>query len=236
MLSWFDSLAHYRSQPELEGFEDFEIEHLVEQARGRREDALWVLPLATIAAMWLFVMMPVILLARTFLQPRPVAAVQGAAAATGGGGASVTKTLEYGPFIAFGVIAITVILLLAATVFVWIWQRRLLIVRSIRRITNKASCPFCDFNLRGLPVTDNRLVRCPECGESIILEDLGLTKRDLMIDDGHRPNPISPLAPDSLPDVRAIPLEDAPPRARSAPDQAARGRNGSRASPPPGNG
>ena len=57
--------------------------------------------------------------------------------------------------------------------------RWMLLVRSIRRIINKAACPFCEFSLVGLRV-EHGWVRCPECGQRVYLHEHRLTPDDLV--------------------------------------------------------
>lgn len=54
-----------------------------------------------------------------------------------------------------------------------------MVTTSIRRLLNKAACPYCEFSLVGLEVEFGGVV-CPECGERLLLSELGLTKDDLI--------------------------------------------------------
>ncbi len=168
------SPAHYRVSQEFDDLDDLELEHLVFQAKDRRDDAVWILPLLAVIGAWVLVMGPVLSLVWMLL---------GSMTATGGGGAGGTSG-GFDPTSLAGVLAIGLVCAIGIglSVVVWVWVRRWLIIRSMRHIIRKASCPYCGFDLRGLPVTDYRLVRCPECGESINLADHGLTKRDLSLD------------------------------------------------------
>lgn len=54
-----------------------------------------------------------------------------------------------------------------------------MLTSSVRRLLNRAACPYCEFSLMGLEVQMGGVV-CPECGERTILSELGLTKEDLI--------------------------------------------------------
>lgn len=203
------STAHYRT-PEFDDLDDLELEHLVFQAKMRREDAIWILPLLAVIAAWIVVLTPVASALWLFLSA--------ASGATG---------FDPWSFAGASAIAFVSALAFSLSIVVWIAVRRLLILRSMRRIRGKASCPYCAFDLRGLPVADYRLVRCPECGELLNLIDLGLTKRDLALGDGFTspPAPASgyleaDLAPERLIPTERDPAAPAKPRKSARPAQA----------------
>lgn len=147
-------LAYYRAYPEFDGYSDEQCRKLLLQARLRRGDAAWVLPLVAAAAaagFWLFVAAGLV---------HALAALLGI-------------TIVGGNFL----LAVAV---LVAPVFAaaFVGVRRAMLVRSVRRLVNRAACPFCEFSLVGLPVRVNT-VRCPECGEKVRLSEHGIRHEDL---------------------------------------------------------
>jgi hypothetical protein len=147
-------LAYYRAYPEFDGYSDEQCRKLLLQARLRRGDAAWVLPLLSaggLAAAWSVVALGLI---------RVAAALLGLTLA--------------------GVGVLLWLVMAVAPVFVvgFAWVRRAMLVRSVRRLVNGAACPFCEFSLVGLPVRINT-VRCPECGEKVRLTEHGIRQEDL---------------------------------------------------------
>lgn len=71
--------------------------------------------------------------------------------------------------------------MLSAMVVVFVVVRRIMLLRTMARILNRAVCPFCDFSLVGLIPTSGR-VTCPECGQAIVLAEHRLTEDDLIPD------------------------------------------------------
>ncbi|MCC6660402.1 MAG: hypothetical protein IT437_05905 [Phycisphaerales bacterium] len=55
--------------------------------------------------------------------------------------------------------------------------------RSVRARLVSARCPGCEYSLLGLPVVLGVAV-CPECGQELDLERMGLTPKDLIASDG----------------------------------------------------
>lgn len=147
-------LAYYRAYPEFDGYSDEQCRKLLLQAQLRRGDAAWVLPLVGAAAasgFWLFVAVGLV---RAFAS-------------------LLSVTIVGGNFL----LAVAV---LVAPVFVavFVGVRRAMLVRSVRRLVNRAACPFCEFSLVGLPVRVNT-VQCPECGEKVRLSEHGIRHEDL---------------------------------------------------------
>jgi len=214
-MPWRPSFRYYMRQPGLTNLTEIEVEHLVELAKARREDALWVIPLLWTVVLWACVMGPLILLLQIMRR------ASASSPLNGGYGWSVS------PLLASFIIALAAVGLLVASTVVWVWIRRALIMRSIRLLLSKSACPYCDFDLRGLRVADNAVVRCPECGEVILLKEHGMTRRDLSLDEGFTPLPVSPLW--HLPDDRNQTERPAPPETNSqrpaAHRQAAKGRS-----------
>jgi hypothetical protein len=173
------------SVPELEKYSEKEFEHLVWQAKLRRGDALWVLPFGAGmvgAAAWVGVWV---------LLTMGIKAL----------GTPLTGTLLQG----WGAANLLVCLLVWAAIAMTV--RWMLIVRSVRRIINKAGCPFCEFSLVGLRV-QHGWVRCPECGQRVYLHEHRLTEDDLILDkDRYRPlpgaGPTGAFRPRSSRDARA---------------------------------
>ncbi|MBC7771807.1 MAG: hypothetical protein H7210_04885 [Pyrinomonadaceae bacterium] len=176
-MPWYRSFRYYQNQPGLTTLTEIEVEHLVELAKNRREDALWVIPLLWNIALWIVVMVPVIWLALMMQR----AGMPGTAWTVSAPGAKV-------------IVALAACVMIVVSAEFWIWIRRLLIMRSIQFLINKATCPVCDFDLHGLRVADDAMVRCPECGEVILLKEHGLTRRDLSLEEAFIPPlPVSPL-------------------------------------------
>jgi DNA-directed RNA polymerase subunit RPC12/RpoP len=51
---------------------------------------------------------------------------------------------------------------------------------ALRRHIKSAKCPGCGYLLLGLQVQDGAVV-CPECGDRLMLTDLGLTPESLLV-------------------------------------------------------
>lgn len=153
-------LRQLLSIPEVDKYSDEQYERLIIQARIRRGDAIWVLPLGAgllAAGMW---MMVAIFLGKVVLTTAP-------------GRLAPIAMVNTRWLILNGVVMM--VIFLAATIGV----RWLLIVRSIRNILNRAGCPFCDFSLVGLKIEHGR-VKCPECGSSVFLHEHRLNADDLI--------------------------------------------------------
>jgi hypothetical protein len=85
-----------------------------------------------------------------------------------------------------------VILLAVTTVFVpamtGLLLRDLALWWGVKDEVNRARCPKCRQSLLGVPVQEvglggdpaKRFIRCPECGRSYMLLDIGITPRDLI--------------------------------------------------------
>ncbi len=160
--------AFYRAYPEFDGYSDEQCRKLVLQARLRRGDAAWVMPLLAavgITAAWTIF----------------------------GGGFLILLAASTGRPLPPEPVLITPILFFAAPglIVTYVWVRRQMLVRSIRRMINRAVCPFCEFSLVGLPVKLSAVV-CPECGERIRLYTHGIRPEDLEVD---APAPFAPLPP-----------------------------------------
>lgn len=150
--------AFYRSYPEFDGYSDEQCRKLVLQARLRRGDAAWVMPL--LAAIGLM-----------------------AAWTIFGGALLVLLASMAGRNLPSPAAFLTPIFLFEIPGFIvaYVWVRRLMLVRSIRRMVNRAVCPFCEFSLVGLPVKINAVI-CPECGQKVQLTAHGIRREDLEVD------------------------------------------------------
>ena len=150
--------AFYRSYPEFDGYSDEQCRKLVLQARLRRGDAAWVMPL--LAAIGLM----------------------GAWTIFGGGLLLLIASISGRNLPPFGSFLTPIFLFeIPGFIVAYVWVRRVMLVRSIRRIVNRAVCPFCEFSLVGLPVKVSAVV-CPECGERIKLYTHGIRPEDLEVD------------------------------------------------------
>ncbi|MGE3107037.1 MAG: hypothetical protein AB7G11_08040 [Phycisphaerales bacterium] len=202
------TIKHYRVDAEFENIDDLELEHLIHQAKQRRDDALWLIPLIIVVFVWITALLPIGWL--LFVTLRGAArAIRGPVPAAPPSG------FDPDSFAGALAISLTVVVGVASTAAAWIWIRRWLIIRSIRLLRHKTGCPYCGFDLRGLKIVDSRLVRCPECGELINFGEFGLSKADLAVEPTRPPQPVSGyLQPDS-PRSRVIPAENDPAPNRS---------------------
>ena len=142
--------------PGLSSYSDAEYERLVGQAKLRRGDAIWILPgLAgvLVAGAWIGVGVAIVVAMKS--------------ARTSPTGMSLRV---------LGLANILVAILLGTAVAMLV--RWVLLVRSIRRIVNRAGCPFCEFSLVGLRV-NHGWVQCPECGQRVYLFEHRMTPEDL---------------------------------------------------------
>src|SRR5690606_2252263 len=131
------------------------------QAKARRGDAMWIVPLGAVGLLLLAL---------------------GAGATLAGFVISGVRSGSpgfWGDPAVEAVYAWALIIAGPGAVITWIVVRRELIMRSVLRHLVKARCPYCTFNLAGLKV-DFGAVVCPECGERIVLADEGLTPDDLL--------------------------------------------------------
>jgi hypothetical protein len=146
--------------PELEKYSDDEYDKLMRKARLRRGDALWVIPAAVgIAGALVWVGVGVLL---TF----GMKAING----IGLSGAPMARWIALNVFV-----GLLVAFAIGAATHWW------LLVRSIRRLINKAGCPYCEFSMVGLRVQKG-WVQCPECGQRVYIFDMNLREEDLMTD------------------------------------------------------
>lgn len=146
---------------ELEHIPEREYARLIERATVRRGDAAWVLPLIAglvCAAAWLAIGYS----AAAFLSGR-------------GGGRGGAIGVNWARI---GVVNVLIALVVVTTVGAMVRWR--LVTNSIKRLVNKAACPYCEFSLMGLEVEMGGVV-CPECGERTVLSEIGLTKEDLVV-------------------------------------------------------
>ena len=145
--------------PELEKLSEEEYERLVWQARYRRGDAIWVIPLGMgllAAGGWLAFAWMLTVSFRAFA-----------------GGQLISAGLDRW----WGVNIIVACLFFVAGVMLTRWT---MIVRSIRIMLNRAACPFCDFSLVGLIVVEGA-VKCPECGQRVVLHEHRIHEEDITI-------------------------------------------------------
>lgn len=150
----------YRTLPELDGCTDAECERMVVRAHMRRGDAAWVLPLlvgagAGVAVVWGAVILGTIL------------------ATARSGGNPPTHNAE----VTIWAVALTLGLGVLGVLYVLV-QRRM-IIATLRDLANRAGCPYCEFSLVGL-TPKNNAVKCPECGELVVLHDHGIAREDLL--------------------------------------------------------
>lgn len=144
--------------PDVDHYSDEQYERLIIQAKLRRGDAIWVLPLAAgilAALIWTGVAIGI----DTVLSKTASPALVGVASSRW--------------YLLNGVVMLTIFL---AAYFGVRW---IMIVRSIRNILNRAGCPFCEFSLVGLRIQFGK-VTCPECGSAVFLHEHRLNPDDLI--------------------------------------------------------
>lgn len=181
----------YSQVPSLEKLSDAERRRLVWQAVIKRGDAIWVVPLGVAVAatgVWLLAGWRLMLIVSTAIgeapAPAPVSPTAAAAAAFGG-----PPVAPAGPTLSPALRTILLGLGLIVFIFAWLIARRIMILRTVRRLMNRVSCPACEFCLVGLKST-GAYVTCPECGERINLYEHGLTPDDLLTEsDRKKPLP-----------------------------------------------
>lgn len=194
---------YYQQIKDLEGKSEVERRQLVYKALVKRGDAAWIVPLlAAVAAtaLWVFVGMAVARVATI--------ASRGGRGRSGGGrrrrGRAAAATNPANPTASTGgnsapagVIVVTTppaapppTILRPLRTLVWglglivflaafVTTRRVLVVRTIKRLLNRTGCPFCEFNLIGLR-PQGTYITCPECGERFDLLQHGMKPDDLI--------------------------------------------------------
>ncbi len=181
----------YKQVPSLGKLSDGERRRLVWKAAVKRGDAIWVVPLCVAAAatgLWLLAGWRVMLVVSTAVgsssAPAPVSSTAAAAAAFGGppvGPGAPTLSPAFRTIL----LGLGVIVFFAA----WVIARRVMILRTVRRMLNRVSCPACEFCLVGLK-SSGGFVTCPECGERISLYEHDMTPDDLLSEsERHKPLP-----------------------------------------------
>ncbi len=175
MLSWLRFTRFYRADPTFSRLSDERCEALAVQARLQRGDAIWLIPggLAALSGAVLAGFGHLIVsLILTVAGGNGAVPVTAPALAPAGANVNALATV-------LELMNLTVTLSVMIGVFVLL--RRVMLIRSMRRIHNKAVCPFCEFSLVGLFVQHGR-VQCPECGQSILLAEHRLSEDDLIPD------------------------------------------------------
>lgn len=166
----------YQSLIELKGKPDEQVRKLVRQAKFRRGDALWVMPLLAglaAAAAWGVIGWGIIEMVMFYRQ---------SAANAGNTTGLPTPAVPLPPMIVPIVVGCGILAFVAAAVI----ARYSMVVRSVRFLVNKAGCPYCRFSLVGLTPSAKGgtgakpIVRCPECGQLVSLFDHGIVPQDLV--------------------------------------------------------
>lgn len=154
----------YRGYPELSEYSDEECEQMMLQARARRADAMWFLPLMLIVGMVVVVAVTAGVTAWLVHRARV--------------NAGSTISFWSDPDVRV-VISWAVVVVGPTAGGIWFFTRRELIMRSVLNHLTRASCPYCRFSLAGLRV-EKGAVRCPECGQRIVLAEEGIKPEDLL--------------------------------------------------------
>ncbi len=149
--------------PEIQRLSSDSYDRLHWQAKQRRGDAAWLVPMAIgfgAGVGWMFIasFMRTIVLAASKSSPMPL-----------------TGPLSNGAsWVALNLV-VAGLLTLAISVLV----RHMMIMRSIRLLLNRAGCPYCDFSLYGLPISPTNSVVCPECGSEVFLHEHRIQREDV---------------------------------------------------------
>lgn len=167
----------YRAYSEFDKYSDIECQGLVVQAQGRRGDAAWVVPLGLALSIGLVVgafasMAAFVVLTAAGGGQAPVA---GASAGTGTAPASNTAALTM--LLITGVFAAVLVAVIVAFILI----QRAMLVRTMKKMIARGLCPYCEFSLVGLVAHSGR-VRCPECGEEVVLSEHRMTEDELIPD------------------------------------------------------
>lgn len=182
----------YRAYSEFDKYSDVECLGLVVQARVRRGDAAWVVPLGLALSIGLVVgafgyMASLVVLTAAGGGKAPVAGASATTSPVMTGGMGVpagTGTLAAGApanidaltkVLMTGVFAVVI----ATVIVAFILIQREMLVRTMRKIIARALCPFCEFSLVGLIARSGR-VCCPECGEEVVLSEHRISEDDLI--------------------------------------------------------
>lgn len=150
------SLLSLFRPPDLEHIPERRYQQLIQRALLKRGDAAWVIPLVVglVGALaWIALGYALaIVLSRSGATPN---------------------------WARIGFVNILIACIVTSTVAAVVrWK---LITNSIRRLMNRAGCPYCEFSLVGLSIENGGVV-CPECGERLLLSELGLSREDLLPD------------------------------------------------------
>ncbi|GEM_PF-1340960 len=169
-MSLFTLLSPYSEMPEMRSKSPAHQRRLLWQATNRRGDAIWVVPMlvaAGVAVVWA---------GMGFGAVRMIVAYQVARSPTGRADL---------PMNIIRLLAGAGVLLFIAT---WVLMYRMMVMRSLMFLLNRAGCPYCHFSLVGLKpeslggVGAKPMIRCPECGEMVSLFDHGILPDDLLTD------------------------------------------------------
>jgi hypothetical protein len=183
---------YYQQIKDLEGKSEVERRQLVYKALVKRGDAAWIVPLlaaVAVTALWVVIGMAVARVATIASRGGPAAPAAtnpaNPTASAGGNsapaGVIVVTTPPAAPPPAILRPLRTLVWGLGLIVFLaaFVTTRRMLVVRTIRRLLNRTGCPFCEFNLIGLR-PQGTYITCPECGERFDLLQHGMKPDDLI--------------------------------------------------------
>lgn len=168
----------YRAFPQLDRLTDEQCEELAIRARTERGDAAWMIPVGA-GVLLAFVSAGVLyMLSLLTLTAAGAGGGGGKAPVAGSTAAANLKPLETVLFLGVAAGAIAVFFL------VMILVHRVMIARTMIRLTRRGDCPFCDFSLVGLVVDRAKggTVRCPECGRVVVLVEHRIREEDLIPD------------------------------------------------------
>jgi hypothetical protein len=185
VIGWFKGLFFH---PAIARLSDDQFDHYAQQARARRGDAIWVVPLALgvlAAGAWLLlagVLIEFVQSAGTLPAPAPqlqvVPGTPGPAQLFGGPATQVALvTPVSGAVRAWWGTNVVVALLIAAAVVALAYYA--LLLASIRALANRGGCPYCEFSLAGLAIGPDNAVTCPECGQRVYLHEHRIKREDI---------------------------------------------------------
>jgi len=165
----------YRAYPEFDRLSELECRALAIRARVERGDAAWFIPLAAGLLLALVSAAFGYMIALLVLTAAGAGGGKGRAPVAGSTAAANMRPLE------LALLGGVALLGLAVFGAVFVIVRRQLILRTMRRLIARALCPFCEFSLVGLMPSQGR-VRCPECGEVVVLAEHRIHEDDLIPD------------------------------------------------------
>ena len=167
----------YRAFPELDRFPDEECERFVKRARRTQLKWMWI-PLLTAPVVFVLVVIAMVAIGRYLDEELRQLSLWI--------DRTIGRVFPDGDY-SVGELLIAGGALLAVTVGPWLGfavPRDMVLRRAIAKRLDVAACNGCDHSLLGLPLlaeVERPAVRCPECGQVMVLEEIGLTAEDVIV-------------------------------------------------------